>query len=241
MKAIFITARTKSSRLPRKCLLNIMHDKRTIEFLVERLLGLHVPVFLCTSTSVEDDELAGVVARYGVKVFRGSEEDKLRRWLECARENNVDFFVTADGDDLFVEPTLIGMALEQYDKHKHGFIHCTTTPTGSFSWGIETDSLERIYNKNVKEGMNTEMGFCWFDDVHELDNVPEEYLRTDIRMTLDYPEDLEFFKAVAEKIGNQPLQTILLFLDSNKDIIKLNWFREDDWRSNQKTLVEKIK
>jgi spore coat polysaccharide biosynthesis protein SpsF len=240
-RAIFITARTSSKRLPRKCLLEVANKQKAIEFLIDRLDKRGYFIVLCTSTSPDDNELVEVARRKNVAIFRGSEEDKLKRWIDCAKLYNIEFFVTADGDDLFIEPELIELAFEQYRHYWYGFIKCTSTPSGSFSWGIERRALERVYKNNVKNTMNTEMGFCWFDDVHELTNIPQEYLRKDVRMTLDYQEDLDFFRKVISEIGNVSLKDILVYLDAHKDVININIARETDWKNNQQNQIGKIK
>ena len=240
-RAIFITARTSSSRLPGKCLLEVCPGITAIEFLINRLSNKGYLLFLCTSTSPADDTLAGLVKNTAkATVFRGSEDDKLKRWIDCAEMYNIEFFVTADGDDLLVDPELINMAFEQYRNHWHGFINCPNTPSGSFSWGIETKSLKRIYSKHATANANTEMGWAWFDDVHELENIPSELIRKDVRMTLDYEDDLEFFRKTIGSIGDASLRDILKFLDSNRHIADININREDDWKSNQKKLVSKL-
>src|SRR5580692_2049369 len=104
MKAIFITVRTSSTRLPKKCLLPF-GDARTIEFLIRRLKRSRLAevIILCTTENPEDDILCRIAGQEGILFFRGSEKDKLARWNGAAQRYNVDFFVTADGDDLFCE------------------------------------------------------------------------------------------------------------------------------------------
>ena len=56
---------------------------------------------MCTTTRTDDDILANIASRNGIKYFRGSIEDKLKRWLNAAEKFNVEYIITADGDDLF--------------------------------------------------------------------------------------------------------------------------------------------
>jgi spore coat polysaccharide biosynthesis protein SpsF len=241
MKPIFITARTKSSRLPNKCLLEVYKGKTAIEFLIDRLNWFGYMPILCTSDSEEDDALIQIARNNAIFSYRGPEEDKLKRWIDCADYYDVDFFVTADGDDLFVETELINLAFKQHEEKGHKFINCPNTPSGSFSWGIDVKALKRVYKNNAINITNTEMGFCWFDDVHELENIPKEYLRKDVRMTLDYQDDLDFFRTVIEAIGNKPLKDILALLDENKEVININIHREEDWKNNQQKQIGNIK
>jgi spore coat polysaccharide biosynthesis protein SpsF (cytidylyltransferase family) len=64
MKAIFITVRTDSTRLPKKCLLEI-NDKPTIEYVIDRMKVTGYPVILCT-TELENDDVLCDLAIGGV-------------------------------------------------------------------------------------------------------------------------------------------------------------------------------
>ena len=108
MNAVFITVRTGSTRLPNKALLKI-RDKTTIEHLIKRVKKskLANEIVLCTTTLSQDDVLCEIAEKNNIKYYRGSVEDKLERWKGAVDQYNVDFFVTADGDDLFCDPELI--------------------------------------------------------------------------------------------------------------------------------------
>ena len=61
---------------------------------------------------------------------------------------------------------------------------------------MKTSSLEKVCD--VKDTDDTEYIRLYFTetnlfDVRKIDNIPEKYLKRDIRMTLDYQEDFEFF------------------------------------------------
>ncbi len=117
-KAILITARTNSSRLPNKAVIDI-NGMETISHLINGLLTSKKAdkLILCTTTLKEDDILCEIAESKGINFFRGSVTDKLERWRGACKKFNVDFFVTADGDDLFCEPELIDLAFKQYEKN----------------------------------------------------------------------------------------------------------------------------
>jgi len=53
-------------------------------------------------------------------------------------------------------------------------------------------------------------------------------------MTLDYQEDFDFFKTIIENINNHfTLNDVLSYIDNNKSVIDINYFRENDWKVNQ--------
>jgi len=105
MKAIFITVRTGSKRLANKCLLKI-NGIPTIEHLIKRVKKSKKTdlIILCTTNNKEDDILCDIAVANNINYYRGSSKDKLERWNGACNKYQVNFFVTADGDDLFCDP-----------------------------------------------------------------------------------------------------------------------------------------
>ena len=240
---IFITVRTGSTRLPNKALIQI-NGKTTIEHLIDRVKRVYLPdvkVVLCTTLLPEDDVLCEIAKKNSIEYYRGSVEDKLDRWLGACVEHNIDFFVTADGDDLFCDPGLIDHAIRQYQQSlkKIDFIRAPGLICGAFTYGIKRSALEKVCE--IKDSDNTEMHWVYFEDtglfnVHNLQNVPEQYKRNDIRMTLDYEDDLKFFTNVIEHFGEQTfgLLAIIYYINENPEVAKINIHLEEQWAKNQK-------
>ena len=89
----FITVRTSSTRLPNKCLLPL-GDETVISHVVKRAISYGIEPIICTSTDKSDDILEEISKELGVKCFRGSLVNKLKRWLDCAEHFNVNSFHT---------------------------------------------------------------------------------------------------------------------------------------------------
>lgn len=241
-KAIFITVRRGSTRLPNKCLLKI-GGMRTIEYLVRRVKKSKLAdiIVLCTTTLKEDEILCKVALQQGLKCFRGPAKDKLVRWLEAAERFAVEFFVTVDGDDLFYEPELIDLAFAQYAKTHPDFIEAQGLIGGAFTYAIKTAALRKVCQ--IKATDDTEMMWVYFKEtglfrVEELKNAPDIYKRPEIRMTLDYPDDLRFFQTVVAGLGgvkkDLDLKKIIEYLDRNPEVIKINQYLQKDFKINQK-------
>lgn len=239
-KGIFITVRTGSTRLPNKALIKI-NGKTTIEHLIDRVKQTYLSdnVVLCTTTLPEDDILCEIAKKSDILYHRGSVEDKLDRWLGACKEHEIDFFVTADGDDLFCDPGLIELAFRQCETSDVEFIRAPGLICGAFTYGIKRSALEKVCE--IKDSENTEMHWVYFEDtglfnVQDLQNVPDEYKRNDIRMTLDYDDDLKFFTNVIEHFGNQKfgLLEIIHYINEYPEVAKINLYLENQWAENQK-------
>lgn len=247
-RAIFITVRTGSSRLPQKALIKI-NGVTTIEHLIERVKHSKKQdgIVLCTTQEPADDILVEIAQKHGIESFRGSTEDKLERWSGAAQKFGVEFFVTADGDDLFYEPELIDLAFEQYEKNKPDFIAGDGRGiiVGSFTYGIKASALEQVCK--IKDTTDTEMMWVYFTDTGlfkcedlDLEKVPDVYKRPEIRTTLDYPDDLRFFETVIHHFNKtRPgeyynLRDVVAYLDENSDVVKINQYLTERHRENQK-------
>lgn len=248
MNSILITVRTGSTRLPKKALIEI-NGKPTIEYLIDRVKQSRFAdsIILCTTTLPEDNVLCELAQKNNIKYYRGSIEDKLTRWLGACNKFNVDFFVTADGDDLFCEHTLIDLAFLQYKETKADFIKAPGVVCGAFTYGIKKSALEKVCK--IKDSNNTEMHWVYFEEtglfnVQTLRNIPNEYIRNDIRMTLDYPDDLKFFTNIINHFKKKKfgLSEIIHYISNNNHVSKINLYLEEKWAMNQKNKIDlKIK
>lgn len=242
-KAVFITVRADSSRLANKALINIL-GKPTIEMVILRskLVKYTDDIIVCTSVRETDNTIIKIAQRCGVNYFRGNLEDKLERWQGAAHRFKVDYFVTMDGDDLLCDPELMELGFRQMEKKSLDFIEAPPgLICGSFTYGIKTTALDKVCE--IKNTSDTEMMWVYFKDTNlfrtsYLKVNDRIFFDRNIRMTLDYEEDIQFFKVVFEhfKCANNdvPLREIVPFLRCNPEIVKINAFRRQDWSDNQK-------
>ncbi len=248
MKKTFIgliTVRTSSSRLPQKAL-TMIGERKLIEHVIDRAKlslahGLK-NIVLCTSTEPEDDVLETIAKENGIDVFRGSLKDKIERWKGAAEKFNADYVITIDGDDPFCDPELIKLAIEQIEEKGVDVITADNTDyvCGGFTHGISTKTLQAICE--MKASNDTEMTKPYLIESGkfkvEMLEVPEVFKGKKVRLTLDYPEDLEFFRTVFDRMNMKrntvPLREILDFLDKNPEIVEINYWRQGDFVANQK-------
>ena len=249
---IFITVRTNSKRLVNKAVIKLYNDLLSIENVIERIkyCKTNCKIVLCTTSNEEDDALEAIAKKYNILCFRGSENDKLLRWYDAAIKFNIKNIVTVDGDDIFTEPLLIDLAFKQLVDNKLDFIKGDHTGLvcGAFTYAFTFDSLKRVCD--LKDDSDTEMMWVYFTDtgifnIEELKDVPKEFYRNDIRMTLDYKEDLEFFNTILENSQNNKdeylsLYEILNIIDSNPIIKDINFFRQNEWKINQENNIKLI-
>ena len=199
-------------------------------------------VVVCTTTRSLDDEIAEIATANGALVYRGSLEDKLARWNGAAKEYGIDVIVTFDGDDLFCEPRLLEMGAKQLIERELDFLEAPTgLICGAFTYAFTAKSLQKVCD--IKASEETEMMWTYFKDtglfkIGVLENVPTCYFSNDIRCTLDYPEDFEFFTKIFEHFqcedNNVDLADIVQYLEEHPEIPKINIGRQEEFLANQR-------
>jgi spore coat polysaccharide biosynthesis protein SpsF len=242
-KAVFITVRSDSSRLPNKALMKML-GRSTIEMVILRAKQVREvdDVILCTTERSLDDEIVNIAEKQGIKYFRGSLEDKLSRWHLAAKKHHIDFFATMDGDDLLCDPELIDVAVRQMERGGCDYVRAPQgLICGSFTYCIKVSALEKACS--IKDTQDTEMMWVYFEDtglfkVSNLDVKDSIFFSDSIRLTLDYPEDFAFFTTIFEHFdclnNDVPLREIVSFLNNHPEIVSINSARQKDYLENQK-------
>jgi len=162
-------------------------------------------VVLCTSPLPMDDDLVTTSENYGIRVFRGHPEDILLRLLGACREHNASGMVGNTGENPIFE---LDHCLRIRDRIAAGkdLVRYQGLPIGCSPYGISRAALETIVS--IKEEVDT--GFWGYllnkPDIFavEMIEADEEQRMPGMRLTTDYPEDLELMRAIFHKLPGMP-------------------------------------
>ncbi len=234
----FITVRTSSTRLPKKCLLPL-GDETVISHVVKRSIAYGIEPIVCTSTHTSDDILEDISSQLGVKCFRGSLVNKLKRWLDCANHFDVDSFHTIDADDPFFDGSEMIESLNLLKSGNYDVV-CPTksSSAGAASVGYSlTSAVVKRALVDLEDDTDTEMMWFYLEKLHGVRRVilPESRRQiSGIRLTLDYEEDYWLLTSIARILGNSASREAVdgLFLN-NPDLAKVNFFRNEEWKESQ--------
>jgi len=235
----FLTVRVGSSRLPNKCMLPF-GDCNVLEHVIRRAKASGLNPIVCTSVDPANDVIENIATQEGVRCFRGHEDDKLRRWLDCAHEFNVEAFHSVDVDDPFFDPEVMKYSFETLLEKNMDYIEPTklsSSGNASVGYSISTEIVEKacaLYD----EGTDTELMWYYLETI---ENVKSEVLldndicsTVEARLTLDYEEDYWLLQSMCRILGNETTrQEVDAFLTKNPDFKEINWFRNGQWKANQ--------
>jgi len=245
--AVFIPVRTKSTRLPGKAILEI-NGKSIIEYLIERVKSAEKPdlIVICTTTNPEDQVLVPIAARNKIEIFQGNEKDILDRYLQAAGKFGIDFIVNVDGDDIFCDPEYMDKVIENFLKTGADYIECQGLPFGAAPGGIKVEALKKVCR--MKNEDNTETGWKRFfteSGLFRIETIEaaEDLRQPDIRISLDYEEDFQFFSEVIRRLYTPgkvfSLRDILALLKKYPEIAEINKSRQEEyWTTYYKNAAE---
>lgn len=245
MYICFLTVRLGSSRLKNKVIKKL--GKLTfIEHSIVRCKKNNLIPIICTTSNKKDKIFKNYAKKYKVKIFYGSEKNKMKRWLDCANFFNIKKFHTLDVDDPFFDYISIKKSLNLLSLKKKYKLICPSNRSrqggASEGYSFFTQYLEKIVKKEklYVHNKNLEM----------IDSIIKKFKRKILsnslyetklkfRMTLDYKEDYEFFKKIFCKLGHfESRKKINRFLDKNSYLRNINLFRNKEWQKNQNKLIK---
>lgn len=146
MKTIAIVqARLGSTRFPKKVLKKVC-DKYLIQILLHRLSfsKLVDHVILATTENKKDDELADVIRKLGYTCFRGSENNVLDRYYQCAKKYNALNVVRVTGDCPLIDPTIVDKVLKLFFDSNVDYASNVDPPTYPDGLDVEVFSMNAL-------------------------------------------------------------------------------------------------
>lgn len=246
---VFILARLNSKRLPKKQLKKI-NNEILLKILVNRLKKSKKirNVVVCTTNKKSDEPLVNFLIKEKILFFRGSEKDVLDRMLKASKQFSTDIIIDVEGDKIYTDPKLVDVVVKQFLNSKTEFVIGSRSkefdPADHFIHGIfptafKTKILEKICN--MKTTKNTETGYkelffkkgiCKKKFVALPINIkiPEE-----VRLTLDYPEDLELAKKIFSELGKDfGYKDIIKLYNKKPEIFEITKTTLEKWKINYK-------
>ena len=236
-----VVARSKSSRLKGKATLPV-GNVTALEHLFKRLELAKDSMFInefvfCTSDSESDDDLANFVDSLGIKVFRGDEENVLKRMMSAIAaypEHTTILRVT--GDDILIEPNYLKKTLDHHFEMNADYTDAKALPSGTEVEVFESSVLKFLI-RWAKDSSGTEYLTNYITEnsyLFDCASLPVPNDKTiNARLTLDTAKDYSLIKGMLDyfitidKEYDYELSDILDYfvkypkkIDFNKDIIQ---------------------
>ena len=139
MKTVaIIQARMGSTRLPDK-VMKLIGGVPMIELLLARLARAAEldEIVVATSVDVRNQSLVDHVSKLGYRIYQGSENDVLDRYIQAAKMAEADVVIRVTGDCPLVDPDLVDEAIRSYKAAGVDYLSNTSPP--SYPDGLDTE------------------------------------------------------------------------------------------------------
>lgn len=207
-----VPCRMKSTRLPKKALLEIGGMPSVKRALINIKTFPVSQVVLATSINGENDELVEYAKELDVSVVRGPEDDVLERIILAVNKYQAEYVIRCPADSIFASGDIMRFLIERHITSGYDL----TTPAQPYSIGTagEVYTVEALY-KLRKLLFKTEyseylpMYFTNNPSIFTAQRVllPEQFRNDQWRLTLDEERDLELFRKIYDylKPGHNPV------------------------------------
>ena len=244
--AAIVTVRALSTRLEKKCFQKLYKNLSMIEIVIERAKKIGFKVIVATSLNTSDDEIELVAKKLNVEVFRGSLLNKIHRWNACFEKYKLDYCILVDADDPTFSFSIMQKAMNKLIEDNNELIRGSTELLpGLITFGLSANGMKKLYYtaKNPKTDTDVIDIFLSRANLSESYISPEdEYeYNADIRLTVDYKEDLKFYQAVYNKVSYLEETSKIIQVIKKYNFATINWFRNKDFINNQESFNNSIR
>ena len=225
---IIIQARADSTRFPKK-VLRLIDDKSVLEHVINQCKSTKLKIIIATTKRKIDDPIIEIAKKAKVEFFRGSKNDVLDRYYQAAKKFKLNGIIRITSDCPIVDPKESNKVIKIL---KSGNIDYVTLDEKTYPDGLDTEGFTfktlEITWKNASLKSEREHVTPYMKN--QNNNFKKEMISynkdlSDLRWTIDYNDDLEFFKLIFKKLKNKKvihLNDILKILNEYPKLAKIN-------------------
>lgn len=226
--AAALACRNNGSRLYGKPLQNILGETTILDQIINAIR--HFPAIEEIVLGISEGSANSVFVDFAkerkVSYVFGDPRDVLSRLILCGRAAKATDVFRVTTECPWFAYDLLMPAWEKHVQSNNDITVCDRLPEGLHFEIYRLEALERSHQRGTSKDRSE---FCSnYARTHpaefkiEVILPPEEQRRMDLRITVDYPEDLILCREIAKALGTLmplvPVSAIISFLDSRPDI-----------------------
>lgn len=235
-----------STRLPGKVLMEI-DGVPLLGIMLERVKKSKLidKVIIATSDQCKDDKIVDYCNVRKYNFFRGSENDVLLRYFDCAKKYNGDVIVRLTADCPLIDPEIIDKVIKLYFDSNVDYAANTVPPeTNRYPDGSDVEvfsfkGIEGLVGKasdlNNDDREHVTFPFWKRNFGYKTIQLPNKHDWGKFRITVDYPEDMEVIEYIIKKLKKDDcfgsIEEVINLITSNPDIFSKNskFFQGMNW------------
>ena len=185
-------------------------------------------VVVATTVLAEDDAVATIAVAYGARVARGPVDDVLTRYLMAVDATCADVVVRLTADCPLLDPSLIAMCVRAFDPAELDYLSTNHPRTVPHGLDVEVVSARALRAASaVAQGHDpvhvTSYLYTHLDEFR-VAGITCSPAATDLRITLDEPDDARLLDAIVAELGTRATswRNVVALLRSRPDLVAIN-------------------
>ncbi len=208
---IIILSRYTSKRLPGKALIEI-NGNTLIGNIIKNVKDNFpkVECIVATSNHISDDIIKNYCDKHSTKCYRGELENVAKRFLDCSISFNLDFAIRINGDNFFLDTSLLNEMIKRTQINDYDFI--SNVPGRTFPYGMSIEIIKTDFYKSVYSNLKTDndkehvtswiyrnegFGHSYYIRNEEFKNLHE------FKISIDDIDDLKFIRKIISLNNNK--------------------------------------
>ena len=232
-----VQARMGSTRLPGKVLMPIGRRPLVLWTVAAAAAIEGVDrVIVATTVDPSDDPLVRLLEAEGIACHRGSVHDVLTRTWDAIGPSAPDLVVRATADNPFMDPAVVGAQVRRCLDGGFDYVGTAGWPLGIAAEVARTAALGDAF-REAREPAEREhvMPFIYArPERYRIGSAQPAMPLPDGRFTVDTPEDLEFVRAIAERLGADEtvsIERLRAIVTAEPELVAINaGVRQKGWQ-----------
>ena len=240
-----VTVRASSSRLREKCFQKLTDELCLLQIVIRRAKKMECPVVVATSVGSSDDEIQKLAEAEGVDCYRGALKNKILRWANCFEEMEFDQGILVDGDDPTFDYNVGRRGLEMLAQGKCEVV--VASPDiypGFFTYGITRGGIDKLARFATEPDTDTDVITRFVEKAglmtSEIPALKEEVIPQNVRLTVDYEEDVQFYRGLFKKVDYMAPGPETVRAAVSHGLAKINWHKHEEFLENQRVFNRKV-
>ena len=223
-----VQARMSSTRFPGKVLADLQGKPMVIQQLerISQSQSLDA-IVVATSTDASDDQLVEVLNSFGYTTVRGDLDNVLERFILAIDMYQPEVVVRLTADCPLTSPRVIDEVVAAFHASHADYLSNTMTPT--FPDGLDVEVVKADVLREVAKASTDQperehvtLGVYRRNDRYQIENFAQSDDLSDLRWTVDTPEDFAFVQKIYSELfpsnPNFDLPDILRHLEAHPEL-----------------------
>lgn len=229
-----IQARMGSERLPGKVIKEIKGIPMIIHILNRLKQSDKIDkTIVATSTNPENDKLVEIVENDGGIVFRGSEDDVLKRYIDAAEQFGGKYIIRVTGDCPLISAEVIDALIDRFLAAEVDYMRVDVPNTFARGFDAEIftrEALLKAHQKATEARYREHVTLYMYEHPEEFSiakmEAKKSWNRPNYRLCVDTKEDFKVVERIYDALYDDnsyfTIDDIISFLDAHPEIANIN-------------------